>query len=119
MGLCIAFGAFYPEYRISGIWIIISAVLSGIFVAAAGYTVNDYYDIEIDRINKPERVLPSGSTPMSPRIPRSMSGVQLEASGYSAIPISLFLTCLAASLPSLSALLPLPPLTTWEACHLR
>ena len=61
VGLCIAFGAFYPEYRISGIWIIISAVLSGIFVAAAGYTVNDYYDIEIDRINKPERVLPSGS----------------------------------------------------------
>jgi len=61
VGLCIAFGAFYPEYRISGIWIIISAVFSGIFIAAAGYTVNDYYDIEIDRINKPERVLPSGS----------------------------------------------------------
>ncbi|MDP8220134.1 MAG: geranylgeranylglycerol-phosphate geranylgeranyltransferase [Candidatus Stygibacter frigidus] len=61
VGLCIAFGALYPEYRIIDTWKIISAILSGLLIAAAGYTVNDYYDIEIDRINKPERVLPSGS----------------------------------------------------------
>jgi geranylgeranylglycerol-phosphate geranylgeranyltransferase len=29
-------------------------------VTGAGNTINDYYDIEIDRINKPERPLPSG-----------------------------------------------------------
>ena len=43
------------------IWKLLSAVLSGMFIAAAGYTVNDYYDIEIDKINKPGRVLPSGA----------------------------------------------------------
>ena len=61
VGLCIAFGALYPEYRIIESWKIISAIFSGILIAAAGYTINDYYDIEIDRINKPQRVLPSGS----------------------------------------------------------
>ncbi len=30
------------------------------FIAAAGNVVNDYYDIEIDKINRPHRPLPSG-----------------------------------------------------------
>ena len=39
---------------------IILAAFSGSFVAAAGNIINDYFDIEIDRINRPDRVLPSG-----------------------------------------------------------
>ncbi len=36
------------------------AVISAMLIAAAGYTINDYFDLSIDRINKPNRVLPSG-----------------------------------------------------------
>lgn len=32
-------------------------VLSTIFIAAAGYIINDYYDVKIDFINKPNRVI--------------------------------------------------------------
>lgn len=32
-------------------------VISTIFIAAAGYIINDYYDVKIDYINKPERVI--------------------------------------------------------------
>lgn len=39
---------------------ILLAAFSGSFVAAAGNIINDYFDIEIDKINRPERVLPSG-----------------------------------------------------------
>ena len=39
---------------------ILLAAFSGSFVAAAGNIINDYFDIEIDRINRPARVLPSG-----------------------------------------------------------
>ncbi len=61
VGLCVFLGALYPDYVLkTEIWKLLSAVLSGMFIAAAGYTVNDYYDIEIDKINKPGRVLPSG-----------------------------------------------------------
>jgi len=39
---------------------ILLAAFSGSFVTAAGNIINDFFDIEIDRINRPERVLPSG-----------------------------------------------------------
>jgi len=39
---------------------LIVAVASATLVAAGGYAVNDYFDIEIDRINKPQRPIPSG-----------------------------------------------------------
>lgn len=32
-------------------------VLSTVLIAAAGYSINDYYDIKIDLINKPDRVV--------------------------------------------------------------
>jgi 4-hydroxybenzoate polyprenyltransferase len=32
-------------------------VLSTLFIAASGYIINDYYDIKIDLINKPHRVV--------------------------------------------------------------
>ncbi len=61
VGLCVAMGAYYPEYELTaGIWQLLSAIVSAMFIAAAGYVINDYYDLEIDRVNKPERVLPSG-----------------------------------------------------------
>jgi len=38
---------------------LVIAAVSGALIAAGGNAVNDYYDIEIDRINKPARPLPS------------------------------------------------------------
>lgn len=32
-------------------------VLASVFIAAAGYIINDYFDIDIDRINKPEKMV--------------------------------------------------------------
>ncbi|MHC1738098.1 MAG: geranylgeranylglycerol-phosphate geranylgeranyltransferase [Ignavibacteriaceae bacterium] len=40
--------------------VILLAAFSGALAGAAGNVINDYYDIETDKINKPERVLPSG-----------------------------------------------------------
>ncbi|MFZ1978718.1 MAG: geranylgeranylglycerol-phosphate geranylgeranyltransferase [Bacteroidota bacterium] len=39
---------------------IVLAALTGAFVAAGANAINDYFDIEIDRINKPNRPLPAG-----------------------------------------------------------
>lgn len=35
----------------------ISLVMSTLFIASGGYLINDYYDIKIDYVNKPERVV--------------------------------------------------------------
>lgn len=42
---------------------VILAIISASIVAAAGNAINDYFDVEIDRINKPQRPLPSGALP--------------------------------------------------------
>lgn len=60
--LIIAMGQYFATYFLiekSKIWdgklLILS--LSTIIIAAAGYIINDYYDVKIDLINKPERVV--------------------------------------------------------------
>lgn len=46
-------------------WPVVMAMLSISFLSFAAYAWNDYCDLEIDRVNKPERPLPSGE--ISPR----------------------------------------------------
>lgn len=41
--------------------------MSTVFIAAAGYIINDYFDIKIDAINRPEKVV------LEKRIPRRMA----------------------------------------------
>ena len=41
-------------------WKMLFAVISAGLIAGAGNTINDYFDLEIDRINKPQRPLPRG-----------------------------------------------------------
>ena len=36
---------------------LLATIISTLLIAAAGYGINDYYDIKIDLINKPERVV--------------------------------------------------------------
>lgn len=44
-------------YEIATDWKFFLLVVSTICVAAAGYIINDYYDVKIDLINKPKRVV--------------------------------------------------------------
>ncbi len=46
-------------------------------VAAGGYAVNDYYDVDIDRVNKPWRPIPSGR--IAPRSAHTLSIVLMVA----------------------------------------
>jgi len=42
------------------LWRVLLAGLSGMLVGAGGNAINDAYDVEIDRVNKPWRPIPSG-----------------------------------------------------------
>ena len=45
----------------TGEWLnVLLAAVVTILITAAGNAWNDYLDVEIDRINQPQRVLPSG-----------------------------------------------------------
>jgi len=39
---------------------LILALVSASFISAGGYVINDFFDLSIDRINKPQRTLPRG-----------------------------------------------------------
>lgn len=55
------FAIFFPLYReeitASNIYHFISLVLASLLIAAAGYVINDYFDINIDEINKPHKMV--------------------------------------------------------------
>jgi len=40
-------------------WVVLLLMLSTMLLAAGGYVINDYFDIKIDRINRPDRVIVS------------------------------------------------------------
>jgi len=44
----------------NGIKIMLFAAFTGSFAASAGYVINDYFDVKIDRINRPQRPVASG-----------------------------------------------------------
>ncbi|MFX1489368.1 MAG: geranylgeranylglycerol-phosphate geranylgeranyltransferase [Promethearchaeota archaeon] len=40
---------------------LVLGILTYFFIAGSGMVINDYYDVEIDKINRPERPIPRGS----------------------------------------------------------
>ena len=69
------------------------AILSACMVAAAGYAINDYFDIEIDKINKPNRPIPSGR--VSPKEALALSYVLFVAGVIIALPVGPLTTSFA------------------------
>ncbi len=58
IGLAQYFAAFFLISKSTiADWRLFVLSASTLFVAAAGYIINDYYDVKIDLINKPERVV--------------------------------------------------------------
>jgi 4-hydroxybenzoate polyprenyltransferase len=60
--LIIAFAQAFTAGCLIGIhtlndWRLLLLIASTVMIAAAGYIINDYYDVKIDYINKPERVI--------------------------------------------------------------
>ena len=76
-----AFGEQLPGY------IVVLMALAIIFIAAGGYVINDYFDIKIDRINRPDAVIVSRtiSKPAAMRLSLSLSGVGIVCGLITAI----------------------------------
>ncbi len=49
--------AMYHVPMLTPWWILLLVVVGTVCVAAGGYVVNDYFDLKIDRINRPDKVL--------------------------------------------------------------
>lgn len=49
------FCIYYPIYGFHQGYKLLWLIIASVFIAAAGYIINDYFDLNIDLINKPER----------------------------------------------------------------
>lgn len=58
-GLSIFLGGFVTGH-IDALWPLMLAAVSGMLITGGANAINDVFDLEIDRINKPQRPLPSG-----------------------------------------------------------
>jgi len=63
------------------------ASFSGVFIAAGANSINDYFDVAIDRINRPQRPLPSGR--IAPKQAQRFSIILFGAGVF----VSLFIHC--------------------------
>lgn len=96
--LSIAIGALVSG-SVSPVFNLLFACFSGAFITGAANTINDFFDIEIDRINKPSRPLPAGL--VSPSQVRNWSFI-LFATG---IGLSFFINSIAFIIAVTSSLL--------------
>jgi geranylgeranylglycerol-phosphate geranylgeranyltransferase len=64
-GVCVALGEFIALGKFPTFQVIFWGFACGFFLSGTALVLNDYFDLEVDRINAPERPLPSGK--VSPR----------------------------------------------------
>lgn len=83
--------SFYPDISV------IIAMLSAFFVCAGGMVINDYFDADVDRLNKPERALPSGKMSMRAALAYAVVLFAAGIAGSFLINIYAFATTTAAS----------------------
>ena len=48
-------------YELMPWWVFVLLVAAVVCIAAGGYVINDYFDVKIDRINRPDRVIVTGT----------------------------------------------------------
>ncbi len=75
------------------------AVISGMLITAGANVINDWYDIDIDRVNRPERVLPSGRVRPQQAL---VFSIILFVSG---IIFSIFISCAALVVAAITSFL--------------
>lgn len=59
-GVCVILGELLALGKVPSIWEMVLGFLSVFLISATSLILNDYFDLESDRINAPERPLPSG-----------------------------------------------------------
>lgn len=64
-GVCVVAGQIIASESIPSIFTALMGFLTGFFISGAAMVLNDYFDLEVDRINHPQRPIPSGRVSMT------------------------------------------------------
>ena len=61
IGFAVIVGAFVSKPPTSSASGLLLGFVTGFAICGYSMVINDYYDIEVDRVNQPDRPLPSGA----------------------------------------------------------
>lgn len=87
IGSIIALGEFPPAYELS------LGFFGGFFISGSAIILNDYFDLEVDRVNAPDRPLPAGSLSPSEAIGLAVVSMLLGLAASFALGIAAFVLC--------------------------
>ncbi|HLO33145.1 MAG TPA: UbiA family prenyltransferase [Anaerolineales bacterium] len=59
-GVCVVLGEMIALGKFPPVWELCLGFTCGFFLSGSALTLNDYFDIEVDKINAPNRPIPSG-----------------------------------------------------------
>lgn len=59
-GICVVAGEVIASENVPTAFVALNGFFTGFFISGAAMITNDYFDLEVDRINHPQRPLPSG-----------------------------------------------------------
>lgn len=59
-GMCVVLGEMLALGAFPSLWVVGLGFVCGFFLSSSALIANDYFDVEVDRINAPQRPLPSG-----------------------------------------------------------
>jgi len=93
IGFAVVVGAFVSKPPSVSVYQLSLGFLTGLFICAYSMAVNDIYDLEVDRINRPDRPIPSGKVTVG------------QATRFSYAVLALGLACSALSLLPLAVLI--------------
>ena len=63
IGFAVIVGIFVSKPQTLHLESLVLGFVTGFAICAYSMVINDYYDIEVDRVNQPSRPLPSGALP--------------------------------------------------------
>jgi geranylgeranylglycerol-phosphate geranylgeranyltransferase len=78
-GICVIVGQVIASHGLPPAAILVPGFLAGFFISGAAMISNDCFDVEVDRVNSPNRPLPSGRATMAEAI--SLTGL-FSAAGF-------------------------------------
>jgi geranylgeranylglycerol-phosphate geranylgeranyltransferase len=93
-GICVVLGEIVALGGLPPLRESILGFVSGFFISASAIVLNDYFDLEVDRINTPERPLPAGLISPSEAILLTIVTALIGLGAAWLLGISAFLLCL-------------------------
>jgi geranylgeranylglycerol-phosphate geranylgeranyltransferase len=87
LGSIIALGEFPPAYELS------LGFFCGFFISGSAIILNDYFDLEVDKVNAPHRPLPAGNLSPSEAIGLAVVTMLLGLAASFALGVAAFVIC--------------------------